>query len=62
MKYVIYIERPMYIASKDTGYPDGHNSVAYALRNSLEPLLKVPWLFSVTLFTCVCPDRSTRLT
>ncbi|KAL5499790.1 hypothetical protein EMCRGX_G011250 [Ephydatia muelleri] len=32
--------RPMYIASKDTGYPDGHNSVAYALRNSLEPLLK----------------------
>ncbi|KAL5499889.1 hypothetical protein EMCRGX_G011356, partial [Ephydatia muelleri] len=31
-------KRPMYIASKDTGYPDGHNAVAYALRNSLEPL------------------------
>lgn len=31
--------RPMYIASKDTGYPDGHNAVAYALRSSLEPLL-----------------------
>ena len=44
-----YIDRPMYIASKDSGYPDGHNSVAYALRNSLEPLLKVPWLFSLIL-------------
>ena len=39
--FTMYLHRPMYIASSDDNYPDGHLPVAAELRNAIEPLLKV---------------------
>ena len=43
LQCIIYISapRPMYIASKDSDYPDGHTVVAQSLQYALEPLFQV---------------------
>ena len=41
LNFHIHTHRPMYIASSDSTYPDGHQPVATELRSAIEPLLKV---------------------